>query len=84
MIKCLCSSWLGAIHELERLFNDANQAAAARLLPEIQSASGSACAVPAPALIFDDDLDLHATAAAAANGRSVKSAIIICLLDSVI
>ena len=57
------------MHELERLFNDAGQASAAQLGSETQSALGSNGAVDAPALMFDDDLDLRATATIADNDR---------------
>lgn len=64
-----CSPWLGAVHELERLFNDADQASAALLSSQPQSAAGHSSADNAAASLFDDDLDLQATAVAAANGR---------------
>ena len=64
-----CSPWLGAVHELERLFNDADQASAALLSSQIPSAAGQSSADNAPASLFDDDLDLQATTVAAATGR---------------
>ncbi|BDA48015.1 Serine-protein kinase ATM [Coccomyxa sp. Obi] len=72
--QLLASPWLGAVHELERLFNDADQASAALLSSQPQSAAGHSSADNAPASLFDDDLDLQATAVAAANGRPSSAA----------
>ncbi len=57
------------MHELERLFNDADQASAAQVASQTQLASGSPGAVDTRASMFDDDLDLRATAVAAGNDR---------------
>ena len=70
-LRCVlpCSPWLGAVHELERLFNDADQASAALLSSQPPLAAGHSSADNAPASLFDDDLDLQATTVAAATGR---------------